>query len=133
MNICAEKFIENLKSKDLNFEVKERGEKTVVSFPYDGRKTHFFFSGDDGEYAQMQTLIESVSEDKYVDVVLACNQVNSTYRFLKFVVDEDNDVMAMADAILDPGSADEECFELLIRSLQIIKDAKPTIMKAIYA
>lgn len=133
MNTCAELFVANLKSKNLTYEVRELEEETVVSFPYDNRKTIFIFSGPEGEHAQMLTILERVPEEKFVDVVLACNQINSQFRYVKFVVDSDNDVTARTDAILDTGSADEECFELLIRSLKIIGDAKPVIMKAIYS
>ena len=80
----------------------------------------------------MMTVIEKVPDEKFVDVVLACNQVNARFRYVKFVVDKENDVIVFTDAILDPSSAGDECFELLIRSLKIISDAKPTVMKAIY-
>ena len=132
MNTCAELFIANLESKKLKYEVRELGDETLVSFPYDNRKTNFVFAGDEGDHAQMMTVLESVPDDKYVDVVLACNQVNARFRFVKFVVDKDNDVVVFTDAILDPSSAGDECFELLVRSLKIISDAKPTVMKAIY-
>ena len=133
MNICAEMFIAKLKTKDLNYSVRERDSDVIVTFPYDNRKTNIVFSGEDGAHAQLATVIESVPEDKFVDVVLACNSLNATFRYVKFAVDKDNDVMAYTDAILDPASADEECFELLVRSLKIIGEAKPPIMKAIYA
>ena len=133
MTTCAEMFVANLKAKNLNYQVKELGDKTLVSFPYDNRKTNFVFSGEDGKYAQMMTVIERVPEEKFTDLVLVCNSLNRQYRFVKFVVDDDNDCMAISDAILDTGTADEECFELLIRSLKIIGDAKPDLMKAIYS
>ena len=132
MNTCAELFIANLESKHLTYDVKELGDETLVAFPYDGRRTNFVFAGDQGDHAQMQTIIERVPDDKFIDVVLACNQINAEFRYVKFAVDKDNDVMVFTDAILDPSTAGEECFELLIRSLKIISDAKPIIMKAIY-
>ena len=134
MNTCAKAFADNLKSKDLNFDVRELEDETLVIFPYENRKTTFVFAGDNGEYAQMMTVIESMSDDeKFVEAVMACNQLNRRFRFVKFVVDDDNDVMALSDAILDPNSAGDECFELLVRSLKIIKEARPQIMKVIYA
>ena len=132
MKDCAELFIANLESKNLTYEVREVDDDTVVSFPYDNRKTNFIFSGASGDHAQMMTVIEKVPDEKFVDVVLACNQVNARFRYVKFVVDKENDVIVFTDAILDPSSAGDECFELLIRSLKIISDAKPTVMKAIY-
>lgn len=133
MLICAELFVSNLKSKNLTYDVQDLGDKTLVSFPYQNMKILFLFAGQQGEQAQLITSLEHVPEDKFVDLVLACNQLNNQFRFIKFTVDKDNDVMARADAILDTTSAGDECFELLIRSLQIIQDAKPLIMKSIYA
>ncbi len=132
MNTCAELFIANLKSKDLTFQVKEMDDETLVAFPYNGRKTNVIFGGEDGEHVQLMTLIESVPEEKFVDVVLACNQLNARFRYVKFAVDKDNDLMVFTDAILDPSSADEECFELLVRSLKLIDEAKKPLMNAIY-
>ena len=133
MNVCAERFIAKLKSMNMTFDVVEPGDSTLVVFPYKNRKTILEFRGENGDHVQLATLIESAPEDKFVDIVLACNQLNSTYRYVKFSVDSDNDIMARTDAILDVNSADEECFELLGRSIQIIEDAKAPIMKAIYA
>lgn len=134
MNTCAELFIKNLESKNLNYDVQELpDDETMVLFPYEGRSTHMVFAGTEGEHVQLITVIEGVTEEKYVDVVLACNLLNSKFRYVKFIVDKDNDVVALSDAILDPDSADEESFELLIRTLQIIKEAKPDLMRAIYS
>ena len=134
MNTCAKAFVNELESKNLNYEVKELEKETLVIFPYDNRKTTFVFSGDDGEYSQMMTVIESMPNDeKFVEAVMACNEQNRRFRFVKFVVDNDNDIMALSDAILDPNSAGEESFELLVRCLKIIKEARPQIMKVIYS
>ncbi len=134
MNTCAKAFADKLESKNLKYEVREIEEETLVIFPYENRKTTFVFAGDDGEYAQTMTVIESMpNDDKFVEVVMVCNQLNRRFRFVKFVVDDDNDVMALSDAILDVNSAGDESFELLARSLKIISEARPQLMKAIYS
>ena len=48
-------------------------------------------------------------------------------------MDKDNDLVFHDDAILSPENAAEEAFELLIRTLKITDDVKPTFMRAIYA
>ena len=133
MNVCAEKFTAMLKARNLTYDVFDRADSVLVVFPYKNQKTIFDFQGDDGAHVQLATIIDTAPEDKFVDIVLACNQLNSTYRYVKFIVDSDMDIMARTDAILDVNSADEECFELLGRSLKIISDAKAPLMKAIYA
>ncbi len=134
MNTCAKAFADNLEAKNLHYKVKEYDDKTLVIFPYENRETTFLFLGEDGVNAQMMTVIESMGNDeKFVEAVMACNQQNRRFRFVKFIVDDDNDIMALSDAILDVSTAGEECFELLVRTLKTIKEARPQIMKAIYS
>ncbi|MCD8088566.1 MAG: YbjN domain-containing protein [Oscillospiraceae bacterium] len=134
MNICAQAFANNLDSKNLTYSVsRDDDSKSVISFPYKQRRTSIIFTGEEGVQCQFQTVIESVPEDKVMDLIVVCNSLNTQYRFVKFVVDSDNDLMNYSDAILTPETAGDECFEVLLRSLQIIDEAKPTFMKAIYA
>ena len=134
MKTCAKAFTDKLTSEDLKYEVKELNDETLVIFPYDNRETVLAFSGDDGEYVQMMTVIESMMDDeRFVVAVLACNQQNRRYRFVRFFVDDDNDIRAFTDAFLDVNSAGEMCFGLLVRSLNIIKEARSEIMELIYS
>lgn len=133
MNTCAKLFIDNLNSKDLHFSVEEKeGGKTIVQIPFDNRNHRFVFTGDNGEYLSMYTLFESVPQDNFADALIVCNQLNAKYKWLKFYIDEDFDLMIDDDAILDPSNAADEAFELLYRRVNLLKEVKPTLMKAIY-
>lgn len=134
MKACAELFIENLKSKKLNYEVAEADDgDVVVEFPYQGKVTRCFFGGDRGEYFSMYLVFERVPEDKVADVIFTCNELNCQYKWVTYYVDKDNDVVIHNDAILSAESAADEAFELLVRLVKIAEEQKPTIMKAIYA
>ena len=133
MLACAELFAEDLKSKNLNFTINEAADgDVVVKFPYDGKFTTFVFSGDEGRYVSMYTLFDSVPADRVSDVIICCNSLNAMYKWLKFYVDKDNDLMIQDDAIISQDTAAEECFELLLRRINILKDEKVRIMRAIY-
>ena len=134
MLICAEKFIENLKSKNLNYAVAdtERGD-TVVDFPYQGKVTKCIFSGEDGQYFSMYLVYERIPEEKVADLIFLCNELNAEYKWVTYYVDKDNDLVFHDDAILSEDSAADEAFELLVRMLKIGDDIKPRIMKAINA
>lgn len=134
MNACAELFVKNLKSKNLNFATADtdRGD-TVVDFPYQGKVTKLIFSGETGEYCSFYLVYERVPEDKVADVIFTCNELNAEYKWVTFYVDKDNDLVIHDDAILSVESAAEEAFELLVRMLKITDDLRPRIMKAIYA
>lgn len=133
MLLSAQLFIEDLESKQLKFDVKEASDgDVIVIFPFDGYSANIIFSGDDGRYVSMYTVFEKVPGDKVSDMYAVCNQLNSSYKWLKFYIDKDNDIMIQDDAIVTPESAADECFELLVRRSQIIKDVKPVIMRALY-
>ena len=134
LNTCAELLVNNLKEKNLNFQSgTDKDGDSVVEFPYQGKVTKMFFSGDDGKYLSMYMVYEHVPEDKLADVIFACNELNCQYKWVTFYVDKDNDVVLHDDALLSVDSASEEAFELLVRLVKIGEDIKPVIMKAIYA
>lgn len=134
LNTCAELLVNNLKEKNLNFQSgTDKDGDSVVEFPYQGKVTKLFFSGDDGKYLSMYMVYEHVPEEKLADVIFACNELNCQYKWVTFYVDRDGDVILHDDALLSVGNADEEAFELLVRLVKIGEDIKPVIMKAIYA
>ena len=109
MSKCAKMFVKFLDSKNFHYTTRVDSDgDTVVDFPYEGKTTKCFFSGDDGMYLSLYTIFESIPAEKR------------------------NDLILHSDAILSAESADEEAFELLVRTVKICDDVKPTIMKAIY-
>ena len=134
MLTCAELFTDYLDSKDLKYQVREVGEgDVVVSLMIDSKMTNCIFSGENGKYVSMYTVFESIPADKTAAILFVCNQLNTTYKWLKFYLDKDNDLMVEDDAILSEENAAAECFELVVRRLQILKDVKPVVMRALYA
>ena len=130
---CAELFVADLSSKNLHFDSYDSNDASIVKFPYDNRTTTCVFKGEDGTYLSIYTVFERVPEDKYADVLIVCNSLNAKYKWLKFYIDEDNDIMVEDDAILTVATAAEECFELLMRRLNIMNESKPEVMRAIYS
>lgn len=134
MLICAERFIETLKAKNLNYATAdtEKGD-TVIDFPYRGKVTKCIFSGSEGQYFSMYLVYERIPKEKVADVIFLCNELNALYKWVTYYVDKDNDLVIHADAIVTAAVAADVCFELLVRTLQIVEDLKPRVMKTIYA
>ncbi len=134
MSACAELFTALLDSKGLRYgsHVDNDGD-TVVDFPYQGKVAKCFFSGDEGKYFSLYIVYENVPEDKFADVLFVCNELNNKYKWATFYIDKDRDLVIHDDALLSVETAAEEAFELLARILNIGSEAKPLIMKAIYA
>lgn len=134
LNPCAELFATLLKDKNLNFRTGTTDSgASVVEFPYNGKITKMFFGGENGEYLSMYLVYENVPEEKVADVIFACNDLNTEYKWVTFYVDKDNDIILHDDAILSTENAAEEAFELLIRMTQLAEKAKQPLMHAIYA
>ena len=133
MLACAELFIENLRSKNLNFDVNELPDGAVrVAFPYQGKVTRCIFNGDNGSYLSLYLDYEKIPEEKLADAVFLCNELNAEYKWVTFYVDKDNDLFLHDDAILAVENAAEEAFELLVRLVKIGEEEKPRIMRTIY-
>ena len=134
MVLCAEIFTALLKTRDLHFTTNDLPDGgCCVSVPFDRRNTNFFFSGDDnGSHVAVRTLFESCPADRVPDLLVICNALNVKYRWVKFCIDKDNDIMVEDDAIVSPDTAGEECFELMARTVNILGEVKPIIMNGIY-
>lgn len=134
LNTCASLFAKFLEDKNLRFDAKELDNgRAVVHFPYDGKIARIFFSGNEGTYMSMYLVFESVPAEKVADVLVVCNELNNTYKWVKFYLDNDNDLILQDDAILSVNTAADETFELMLRMFDIGKESKAKIMKAIYA
>lgn len=122
----------NVKFQDINDRVVTlswaskkvpNGIKVLVAFDQDNNHgVHFVCNG-----------FAVVPEEKLGAVLMACNGLNKLYRWFKFYIDDDMDVMVEDDAIVDIESVGKECLELILRMVNVVGDAYDPIMKAIYS
>lgn len=68
-----------------------------------------------------------------VSFMKSLNQLNSRYRWYKFFMDENNNIVLTSDAIIDVSNPHDEIMELLIRGINIAKSSYPDLMKAAWA
>lgn len=131
---CAERFTDFLNEKGLTFSahVDEDGD-TIVDFPYKGKIAKCIFTGDDDHYLSIYLQYENAPKEKLLDAIIVCNELNAKFKWVKFYVDKDGDLMVQDDAILSEENAADEAFELLLRLFGIVGESKPAIMKALYA
>ena len=62
--------------------------------------------------------------------IFACNELNAKYRWVKFYVDDDADIICEADAYIDTQTCGEECMNMVRRVVNITDKAYPTFAKA---
>ena len=70
---------------------------------------------------------------KFCSLLLACNKANCRFRWVKFYLDDDNDIVANADVLIDEYTVGEECAGIVSRIDSIIDDAYPDFMRAMWA
>ena len=93
------------------------------------------FDPDGNGYAEFGSYgIGSVKTDeKYANAIVLCNDLNKQCRWVKFFVDDDRNIVAKADAILDYGSSGSECLEIVNRMVGIIDSSYSQFMKLMWS
>ena len=88
---------------------------------------------DDGESAQIvSSPIANVPDAKTAKLLMILNQCNRDFRWAKFYLDEDNDVIADADVVFGEHDAGFSVVEAVMLAASVIDDAYPEIMKGIW-
>ncbi len=65
--------------------------------------------------------------------IVVCNQLNAKYRWVKFYIDDDSDVICELDAMIDEETCGNECLTLVRRIVSIVDEAYPVLAKARWA
>ena len=65
--------------------------------------------------------------------LILANSLNYSYRWVKFVINDNNDLINRFDAIVDEETAGEEIARLCNLAISVADDAFPDIMKARFA
>ncbi len=99
----------------------------------DGVTVHFISGDDDNDVKVVVLSYLKAPAAKRGKVLEVCNNMNYTYRYAKFLLDNDNDVRVEYDLPLrntEPGSI---CVEIMIRFMKILDDTYPEFMKALWS
>jgi hypothetical protein len=92
-----------------------------------------FFDEDGDPLVQFKCWDIANFKNKETAGYRACNEVNSKYRWVKFNIDNDADVVASIDAYIDEDSCGRECLSLVRRVVNITDDAYPIFARAIWS
>ena len=71
------------------------------------------------------------SEKRFKGLVV-CNALNQKLRWVKFYMDDDFDMVAECDAIVDAETVGEECFTLILKIVHLVDESYPAIMNALW-
>lgn len=137
MNSAAKLFCDYLDQKNIKY---SEVDSEVIRITYTGENcptipVNFTFS-DDGRNVSIQSFsISKINKEdgkQYLAALLTCSELNKKYRWVKFYLDDDCEITAEDDAVIDPYTTGEECFKLLGHMINIVDKAYPIIMKMIW-
>ena len=120
---------------DLHVYVEERGDISVARLPFktqDGRGYNInFISSDDGNDVSVRVYgllnVESSKTDKFLPII---NKLNSTYRFVTFVLADNGDINIEYDYLTNCPDPTASAEEIVCRFANIIDDVYPELMRA---
>lgn len=95
---------------------------------------HVIFDKDGGHTVTFRDweICSFKDDSKYAKGLIVCNAMNAQYRWVKFYLDDDRDVVAQCDAVVDEDTVGKECMELVLRLVNIVDEAYPNFMKALW-
>lgn len=98
---------------------------------------HFFSQGESGNDVQLRIigLMNKIDMEKRTALLEACNRLNSEMRFLKFYLNKEGDLQGQGDlpANISDDCVGECCFELFLRSMQILDQCYHYFPEAYYS
>ena len=119
-------FIDKL-DREEKYYIKNE-ENNAVSLSYQGENfeslTFTVIFDDDGLSISIRAYsIVRFKKNQLNDAYKFCNDMNNKFRWVKFFIDYEDDLTASLDAVITPDTADEECYELLCRTISIVDSA----------
>ena len=67
-----------------------------------------------------------------INVYQLINGLNDNYRFFKFTVDDDKELIMQVDAIVKENNSTDEIMELLLRGSNVLEEIYPNVQKEIW-
>ena len=133
--------LENIfNQRDLHFNVKQVGEKTVFRLPMaakncPGLNVHFQISGH-GDAQLRSYLAENVKDYQRDALMPVLNYLNNRYRYITLSIDSDGDIVATYDFTFFTEDTDlitTQALTMLYLVSDIMDKCIPKIMKAIWS
>ncbi|MBR4873811.1 MAG: YbjN domain-containing protein [Clostridia bacterium] len=134
MTQYAREFAHCLDANGIHFSRSEKNDNHLI-IPYSGDNfpsLHIVADFDDDGDPTVQFRcweLQNFKSNPAMGVVV-CNDLNMKYRWIKFYLDDDRDIVATLDAVIDPDNCGSYCLLQLLRMVSVLDDAYPQIAKA---
>ena len=131
----AQEFIDYLDEEDIYYTEKD---EHVVQVSFRGENlnsidVYLFFDEDGDPLVQLRCWSIANFKSNERAAIEICNVLNAEYRWVKFYIDKDKDIVASIDAVVDGDICGSLCLFLIRRMINIVDEAYPRIAKARWA
>ena len=128
-------FMREMDMKGIRYEDRD---EFLVKVTYSGDNLQsipvfVFFDKDGDPMVQFKCWDVANFKGKEEKGIIACNKLNNEYRWVKFSLDDDADIVVSIDAYIDEYTCGEHCIKLVNRVVNITDDAYPTFARAMWA
>ena len=136
---AAERIYEAFLRKNIKCKLREKGGMSLVETAFSGRNfasvNLYFLSNTDGNDVALRVSgVVKFPPERLARLYEACNELNRKYRYAKFVIDPEKNVVNMEMDI--PSSCENVgavAEELLVRAVSILDAVYPQLMQATWA
>lgn len=135
MQTYAREFMRYMDAKGVKYTEREENVIKVVysADNMDSIAVFVIFDEDNDPLVQFKCWDILSFKNNEAAALVVCNALNYKYRWVKFYLDKDSDVVASMDAMVDQDSCGEECMSLIARLINIIDESYPDIARARWA
>ena len=131
-------FMSYMDSECVKYSDLDTENDNVVKVVYNGDNLnsipiYVFFDTDDDPLVQFKCWNIANFKGKEDKAVRLCNNLNAKWRWVRFFVDSDSDIIADIDAVVDFGSCGAECLQLVRRIVNIVDESYPEIASALWS
>ncbi len=135
-NAAAKMFVSFMESQGMPSQYADEEETVVVALwklENTKLKVFFDFSEDNQRVHIVGTDFITVPDDKLEKALEVVNDCNGEYRWVKFYLDKEHgQILAQDDALIELDSCAQEVFKLMGCMTQIVDEAYPRMMKALW-
>jgi len=122
---------------DIKYRVNHFGDQWEVVAPIGGKENNYeikFICKEPISAVALRVFsLAHFEKDKHEKLYPLLNQLQEKYRFLRFTLDADNDIKLEYDIPLLTTGIGAVSLELLLRTMQIVDDVYPDLMKCSWA
>ena len=104
-----------------------------ANYSYVAASIKFISNDDDGDAEVRAFSLAHIPDERLAGALKLVNELNRRFRYVKFVIGEDNDVNAEYDLPLRNANIGPCATEMFIRCMKIIDVALPELMHLIWA